>query len=284
MPTFTPTGHPDFIPTNSTPIPVPVGQSLNVPVGTWGPITLTVTSGGAYAIAIQAHTPANIMLSDVTVQHIDYNGVVVFTEFFGAVPSGGVGSLFLNLAAPTLIRGNIYGSQLKISGQVANTAYVQTLFTALSPGASAADIFFYTLPNGIGDPDPKLSNGGATLPNFANPTPGNILASFVSFAAAFGTNTGHVCCVPYTGPAVLHLQQQGVSTTPINLRCILQGWTVAGGATIPIWQQTYATTAIVVGEDFDVVIPACLTTIEINNTDGAQNATVNCNLTGNRAA
>lgn len=283
-PTFTPTGHPDFIPTNSTPIPVPVGQELNIPPGSFGPITIDVTSGGAYAIAVNAHTQADILMTDISVEHVDVNGNVVFTDFFGAVVDGAQDSPIFALNGPTFLRGNIYGAQLVISGFVAASAFINAVLGGSGLVASNADLYFYALPNGLGDPEPKMSNGSAKLLTAAPAAPGNMLASLVSQAVAFGNSSVILPLVPYAGPATLFLQQQGVSTTPTNLRLVLQGWTVQSGSGAAVWEQTYATTAAVVGEVFDITLPACLVTAKVNNVDAAQNATVNMNITGVKTA
>jgi hypothetical protein len=82
------TGHPDWIPTNSSPIPVLAAELGTFPAGTWGPITIPCTSGGAYMLTVASAIAADFTLTDVTVQHYDFAGNLVFTDFYGAVPSG----------------------------------------------------------------------------------------------------------------------------------------------------------------------------------------------------
>jgi hypothetical protein len=284
MPTFTPTGHPDFIPTNSTPIPVPIGQELAIPAGSFGPITIDVTSGGAYAIAVAAVTPADVLMADIYVEHVDLNGNAIFTEAYGAVMVGSGASTQLELSEPTFLRGNIYGSQLVISGRVAASAFINAVLGDAGLVASEANLYFYALPNGLGDPEPKMSNGSGQLGTIGGLAPGNMLVSLVSESVADGASSLIYPLIPYSGDATLFLQQQGVSTTPTNLRLVLQGWTVTNGSASPVWEQTYATAAALIGEVFDIDLPACLVTVKVNNVDGAQTASVNMNVTGSKTA
>jgi hypothetical protein len=284
MPTFQPTGHPDFLATSSTPIPVLVAQETGLAAGAWGPFTVDVTSGGAYELAVFPATSGDSGCTDITVEHMDTAGNVVYTDFFGAVLCGvNAGALIgITMSGPTVIRGNLQGSQLVISGVTGASAFVRTVTGIAGLNASAVDINVYILPIGLTDPEPRMSNGSAQLAPLGN-TPGGILASFVSVSVPFTSNVV-TAVVPYSGPAVIHLRQTGVTTTPTNLRLLMQGFTVGNGATTPVWQLNYATAAALLGYEYDANIPACLCTFAIFNQDAAQNATVVANLTAAKTA
>jgi hypothetical protein len=284
MPTFQPTGHPDFLATSSTPIPVLVAEETGLAAGAWGPFTVNVSSGGAYELAVFPAVSGDSGCTDITVQHMDTAGNLVYTDFFGAVLCGvNSGALSgITMTAPTVIRGNLQGSQLVISGVTGASAFIRTVTGIVGLNSSAVNINVYILPIGLTDPEPRMCNGSAQLLPLGS-TPGGILASLVSATVAFGGNVA-TAIVPYSGPAVIHLRQTGVVATPTNLRLIMQGFTVGNGSGTPVWQLNYATQAPVIGYEFDADIPACLCTFAIFNQDGAQTATVTANLTAAKTA
>jgi hypothetical protein len=281
---FIPTGHPDFIQTSGTPIPVLTEKVTGLGVGTWSISDISVSSGGAYALTLFSSAFGDIACTDITVQHIDLSGTVVYTDFFGGVLASidATVPFPLKMPGPTMVRGNIYGNLLRITGQVANSAFLNGLPGIGGNTACSLNMNIYVLPAGLGDPDPRMSNGTGLVAAGIN-LPGAALMTLVAFGQIPGS-VNFVPCVPYTGPSVFQFRQSGVTTTPTNARLVLEGFTVAGGAAAPVWQQNYATTAALVGNNVDVDVPACLLFVSLVNNDGVQGCTWNINLTASRTA
>jgi hypothetical protein len=277
------TGHPDFIPYGSTPVAVLVAQDLNVGTGAWTMPDISVTSGGAYLIAIGAHTLANVVISDVTVQHVDVNGLVIYSDFFGAVMNGNGIPAQLTLPNPTILRGNIYGSVLRISGLVATSAQINGIMGVAGLVASNLDVNVYIIPINLSDPDPRMSNGGANFGGATGISPGSLLQVYNGTVIPFGTNTGINPIIPYSGPAKLCLRYSGALATGVSLRITLNGWAISNYPN-SIFSMNFSGAAQFVGEEFDINIPSCLVTTLIGNADPAVNATVNCTLVADRTA
>ena len=283
MTTPTYVGHPDWQPSNSTPISVLIAEETGIAVGAWGPYTVNVSSSGAYNLSIQAVTQADVLLTDVTIKHLDIAGNTVHSDFFGAVMNGSGLSPGLQLPAPTILRGNIYGSQLVISGKIATSAQCNSILNTSGLVASVLDWYLYVLPNGLGDPEPRINSGLAELGSFTYSTPGGLLVSEIALAVALGTTSASFPLVPYSGPAALYLFESGLSTTPLNAQFHLNGYTVGGG-NVPIYSQTYRTPADVTPYVFNIDLPQCLTILTIQNSDGAQALTATCNIIADKSA
>ncbi|MGH7239874.1 MAG: hypothetical protein ACREHG_07385, partial [Candidatus Saccharimonadales bacterium] len=236
---LTNTGHPDFQATSGTPVPVLVATIGPFAAGaSWGPFTLDVLAGGAYIMEVTPTTVADVMFTDVTVQHLDPQNNVVFEDFYGAVPGGTQAAPNMDLPQPTMIRGNVYGSQLKISGQCGNAAFANAVCSAGGLTASGGSIAVYIIPNGLSDPDPKMSNGSIILPGITGSAPGSLLAVLDFAGLVAGASTQQFVVAPYSGEALLYIRQKGLTTTPANAQWTLQGFTVANGVN-PAYQAIY---------------------------------------------
>lgn len=263
-------GHPDFDNNVSCPVPEFAGNVISVGGGaTWGPIAIQMPAGGAYLLAVTALNAANVAATDITVQHYDTFGNLVYTDFFGAVPSGTWGVLLNMSNGPTLVRGNLYGSTIKISGQTATSADINGWLGSSGLVSSGVKIVAYSLPLVTADPEPKIFNGSALIGAFGGATPGGLLATFDSETLTPGTNSADTPLVPYSGPAVLSFESTGISTSPGNARFILLGYTVANGVT-SVYQMRHLSAASGVMAVFPIDLPACLSIIQLINADGAQ--------------
>jgi hypothetical protein len=271
---FTLTGHPDWQPTYNVPIPVLVGAETGLAPGTWGPYTIPVSSGGSYMLSLSAVTADEIGFTDVTVQHLDVNGAVVYTDFFGAIMVGGGTTQETNLTGPTLIRGNIWGPTLKISGQVAASAFLNSVLS--SSGFVATDISFniYVFPLGLSDPEPKVSCGNATLLGGLITAPGGLLASYNSATLTEGTNSAAAALIPYAGPASITFSFGG-GVTPANCEIAINQFRVVDGTGIEA-RLAWFPAALTVGYTFDFNVPACLNVLTVSNLSAS--ATLNYNL------
>lgn len=276
------TGHPDWIPTSSTPIPVLAAEIGTFPAGTWGPEPVYVTSGGAYMITVAPAVAADYVITDITVQHYDFAGNLVFTDFYGAVIAGAAGSVLTGFAGPTVLRGNVYGSLLKISGQVATSAYLNAIAGQTLLVASNAVVNMYILPSTIGDPEPKMSNGSGYVDVTTRPVPGNLLLFFDN-ANVSASDSELNFCIPYSGPCVLNYDVSGAASVPSDFLIQLIYYTVVNGSggyhTIPIQP-----TAVNTGYQMDLNMPACLCICKIVNNNGAQSETFNVSIIGQKSA
>jgi hypothetical protein len=232
-------------------------------------------------IALSAVTAGELGLTDITVQHYDYLGNLVWTDFFGAVVCGTTTALSISLPGPTIIRGNIYGTVIKISGQVGNSGFLNGVFGTAGFTASSVSYKLYVLPGSNGDPDPKISNGTAVLNPPNATTPGGLLAYFINETLAGGQSTTINCMVPYTGPAVLNLQAQSATATAANVLVLIAHWSVVNTAS-QISRMVFEPTALSQGEAFSINLPACLNTIEVTNTNATQGFTINIEVIANR--
>jgi hypothetical protein len=277
-------GHPDFVPTQSSPIPTYIASlGTFAPGASWGPISVSPPSGGAYAISVAALTGTNIAFTDITVKHLDFSGNVVWEDFFGAVMNGSGYAGNLQLPQPTFVRGNVYGATLQVSGTAALSAFVNGIISGSGYTASSVVLKMYILPNGLSDPDPKLSNGSALLNSLTGSTPGNLLCVNNITTLTDGTATARLILVPYSGAAVLSLRQAGVTTTPANVVGFVQGYTVANGTT-PVYSLDFATQASALGYCFSINLAACVHTWIVENNDGAQTANLTSSIVGVKSA
>lgn len=253
---------------NGTPMPVLCEQFGPFPAGTWGPITISTTSGGAYALALTCNTTGDIVLSDVGVEHYDAAGNLVWTDFFGAVIAGNTNNSVFNALNPTILRGNIYGPTIKVVGIVASSAYVNTVLGTSGQFAGSLLINAYVLPGGLGDPDPKMSNGSFGSPLVTGFLPGNFLAGFNAVNLAGATNSPVVPLSPYTGPAYMMIRNTTGSATPNDAQMPLKFYTVANGTT-PFQNDIYEATTPNFPFAFNINIPACLATWQCQNINAA---------------
>lgn len=276
-------GHPDFIPTSSTPVPVLLEDMGSFGVGSFSVGPFIVTGGGAYAISVINATSSDFTATDITVKHFDVAENLVATDFFGAVLAGNTltGIPFLN--GPTVVRGNIYGASMTISGDVAAATWLNTITGLSGLTASPAKLRLYIFPNSLADPEPRISNGTAANTSTGNAIPGTILAQANGLSLGPGVTSAINVLVPYQGPAVFSLRESGVTTTPTNLRAEINHYTVING-TSPCAQQLFAATANIVSLIASINLPSCLSAITWFNTDGAQTCTVVSTIIADKTA
>jgi hypothetical protein len=278
-----PTGHPDWISANSAPIPVLVDQILGQAPGGYGPFTIDCTSGGAYILAVSAQFPAELSMVDVTVEHFDVAGNLVYTDIFGAVPVGGTGTTVISLPGPTILRGNIYGSSIVISGAVASSAYLTAVTGVGGLTASNIDISVYILPTGLSDPEPKMCNGSVILAGYTAPTPGGLLQGVSGKVIPISSNSGPLLCAPYSGPATLIYEVSGAAAIISDFVIQLLFYTVAGGSGSYL-QIPIVPTAVNITYALDIDLPASGTFLKLINNNAANTETFNVSLIAQASA
>jgi hypothetical protein len=283
MNTFTPTGHPDWMAANSTPIPVLLGTSGVLGGGTFGPNPVQISSGGAYMIAVSATVAGQVGFTDVTVTHLDVNGTAVWVDFYGAVMVGSGTLLQVNMPGPTILRGNLYGASLSISGQVGTSAYLNAVLDVAGFTASPIRYSVYALPNGIGDPDPKVSNGSALIGALTGATPAGLLMTMQSILLPSGGGFINQQLVPYSGPTSFGFQVGPGIASPSDCIALIQSYTVANGAAA-VSRYVIEPTALNQGEVFSINLPASLNIATIKNNDPANNVTINATVVAQNTA
>lgn len=283
MPTPRLIGHPDFLPVNGVPMPVLCEQFGPFPAGSWGPVTINTTSGGTWLLALTCNTTGDIVLSDVTVTHYDAAGNVVFTDSFGAVIAGNTNNTVFAALEPTVLRGNIYGPTITISGIVASSAYVNTVLGSSGQFAGELLINAYTLPAGLGDPDPKMSNGSFQVSTITGNYPGNFLAGFSALNLAGATSGVVTPLSPYTGPAYMMIRNTTGSAVPNDAQMPLKFYTVANGTT-PFQNDIYEASTANFPYAFNLNIPACLATWQCVNVNAATAVVFYGSIVGAKAA
>lgn len=276
-------GHPDFLPVNGVPMPILCEQFGPLPVGAWGPETLSTTSGGSYLLALTSNNSSDIVVTDVTVQQYDAAGNLVFTDFFGAVIAGNYSGTTFGAVDPTVIRGNIYGPTIKISGQVATAAFSDTVFGLSGLTAGSLLVNAYTLPAGLSDPDPKLSNGNFTITTADTVYPGNFLCGFSALTLAGATNGLIQPLSPYSGPAYMMIRNTTGSAVPNDAQMPLKFYTVQAGST-PFQSDIYEAITGNFPYAFNLNLPACLATWQCQNINAATNVTFYGSIVAARAA
>lgn len=253
-------------------------EVLNNTAGAWGPFTTALPACGSYLIAITTTTLADPSCSDFTVSHLDASGNVVHQDFFGAVPGGAwPGSGFigfpLTMTGPVLLRGNIYGTTIQISGNKAAAAFANAITGSAGLTMSGFTYRLYTLPYNVPDTMPKMSTGSASLATSNGLGPGNLLQAYVAqpFAAAGSVES---VVTPYAGPAKLFARHATAGGT-----VQLLGYSVASGAANKVWTAVFDI-AVGAGGDvtvFPVALPACLVVL-FNSITAA--GTTNVSLVG----
>jgi hypothetical protein len=278
------TGHPDWIPTQSTPVPIILAYIFDEPAGNWGPVSFDVTGGGAYLITLQNAVGGEVGLTDVTVTHADIDGVTTQVDFYGAVMYGSNSGVATELNSPTVLRGNIYGATITLQGQIATSAYVNAVFGKSGLVASPMQLGLYLLPSGIGDPDPKMSCGSAELNSSGDVTPGSLLYTLANASITHGTGVGPTPMVPFSGPALLQFDVGGLTTTPTNCQIIFAYYTVAGGSGAALYSQNIHVGAASVINLLPYNFPPMLCMITVNNQDSAQALSFNGSIVSSKLA
>lgn len=178
---------------------------------TFGPTIYSFPFGAAYMLVCNANTPTNACWADIRIQHLDTSGNVVYEEDY----SVGIGSL--GNFSPVIIRGNLEGNRLQISGTVATGAQINALPFGNGPFTGTGLILgVYSLAQAITPATPKI------IPS--NTTSG-ILQSFQALNLAAGTSSIVVPAFAYMGRVKWHT----FSANPGNARASCQFFTVANG-------------------------------------------------------
>ena len=277
-------GHPDFL-EHVAPAPPAFVQALGPfgAGGAWGPVNVPMPSGGSYHIAIFPSDTTRFACTDIVVSHLDSRGIPTFQDFYGGVLCGnGLAGLQGNCNA-AVVRGNIYGNTLQISGTLASSAYLNAVIPGHAFTAAGASLNVYATPFALSDPQPKVTAAAADVNSFLQLTPQSQLAVINAAVVNFGTTLGPLPLLIYSGPATIDIEQEGVAAGA-NMLLTVNGFTVGGGSGNVISPRRYKPLPNGVTQLFPVNLQSLLYVYSVLNSDGAQNATVSMSLAAGKAA
>ena len=256
----------------------PFGGAVN-----WGPVNVTVPSGGSYHLALFPAVSTQFCCTDILVSHLDSRGIPTWQDFFGGVlfGNGNAGVEGNNNAA--ICRGNLYGNTLQISGQSASSAFLNAVIPPGGFTAAGLAINVYSTPFALADPQPKVTVARANINSFLSVTPQTVLAQMNDLAVAAATSTAVEPMLSYAGPAVLELMQAGIAAAG-NAQLFMAEYTVANGSGAPWARRRVRGLANGQYTVFPLNLGPLLRTYQFINADPANAATVDMMLTGGRAA
>lgn len=277
-------GHPDFLAAVS-PSPPQFIQALGPfgAGGNWGPINVQVPSGGSYHLAIFPTDSAKFVCTDVVISHLDSRGIPTWQDFFGGVLVGNALGGLQGNANAGVVRGNIYGSTLQISGTAADSTFLNTVIPGHAFVATGLSVNVYTTPFALADPQPHVAAARANVNSFLSVTPQGLLAVMNAAVVAHATSSPFVPVLAFAGPATLEIEQEGV-TTGGNVLMNINGYTVSGGAANVINPRRYKPIPPSQNLSFGLQLQPLLHVYSVTNNDGALDATVLMSLTAAKAA
>ena len=277
-------GHPDFL-EHVAPAPPAFVQALG-PFGAgaaWGPVSVLMPSGGSYHLTIFPTTSTEFACTDIVISHLDARGIPVYQDFYGGVLCGnGLAGLQGNANA-AVVRGNIYGNTLQISGTLASSAYLNAVIPGHAFTAAGISINVYATPFALADPQPKVTAAAADVNSFLQLTPQSQIAIVNAASVVHATTLGPLPFLAYSGPATIEITQEGV-TTAGNMALIVNGYTVGGGSGSIVSPRRYKPLPNLTTSIFKPDLQSLLYAYSIVNTDAAQDSTVYMTVAGSKAA
>lgn len=236
----------------------------------WGPINVTLPNGGAYAITVSA--AANIGGTDITIDHLDINGTIVYEEFFGAVATSGFG-----VGTPTTVRGNVQGVSLRIKGQVCPIAFF-TNISGIVGSAQPVTLNVYSLPFALANDVPKVISAGF---NQVATSAAGLILSVDGVAVASGVTTQAPLMQPYAGPVTVSFRVATPLTVAANGRLNLAFWSAAQfiNAGTALGTVRFMTTGAFVEDQSTYNLPCAYCNAALANTDPSLTGTFFAHIT-----
>lgn len=170
-----------------SPIPAVVAAPVQVAtVGNpFGPISYTFPIGGAYQLVMQANNPNSACMVDLVINHLDTLGNVVYTEDY-TVGLGALGNF-----SQVIVRGNLEGKTLQISGQLATGAQINAYNFIGGPYVGTGLVMgVYSLGQSLSPPTPKIIPSNTTA---------GILGAFQATSLGAGLSSGLLPLFSYMG-------------------------------------------------------------------------------------
>lgn len=210
----------------------------------FGPFDVSFPFGGSYEIACD-NLGINSQIADITVKHLDQNDVNIYTENY-TVAVGAVGN-----NNPVIVRGNLQGSKLRITGLTCTSAYMNALGLITGPfTAGNLNLTVYATSLQIAETRPKMAPSNVQ---------GGILQEIEGVALLAGASQGPVQMPSYAGRAIMDVFSPGTLA-----RGTIQGFKVTTGATP---QFTFRLNQIGTGstQTTEIIIPQFFCTLlELN--------------------
>lgn len=249
----------------NTNLPASVGSVPAFNANTsWGPFTFNMAGAAAYTIALTPNVMANSAATDITVQHLDASGNLILQEFFGAIPCGTW--IPAGTSAVTLVRGNLYGTSIRISGQSASQAFVNAL-SPLAETVTGLSINVSSLPHELAAGAQKL------VPSYAGAQ--NLVQGQLWYSGPLGINCpgGSTLNQGFLGitegPVITTFRYTGSLTAVTNARLIFSFYSVAAGSAQPVSIMRPMNTLAGL-ETFTLMnFPGALCRIDYANTDAS---------------
>lgn len=278
------TDFPDFAPAVS---PAPVTfLAAKGPFGAgaaWGPFTVNVPSGGSYHLAIFPANTNQFVCTDIVVSHLDSRGIPTMQDFFGGVLAGNALPGLQGNCNAAVVRGNLYGNALQISGTAAASAFLNAVVPGHAFTATGLLMNIYSTPFSLADPQPHVSSAASDVNSFLSTTPQGLLAVINAGPVAAGGVIGPFPVLAHAGPVTLEIEQEGV-TTGTNMLLTLNAYSVANGSANIISPRRYKPLTNLTTQVFQTQLTPLLHVYEVLNNDGAQSSTVYMSLTAAKAA
>lgn len=278
-------GHPDFLPAVSpSPPQFITGPGPFAAGTTFGPVLAAMPSGGSYLIDLFPTTEASFCIVDITINHLDQRNFPSYQDFYGGVIignglPGGAGN-----CQAAVLRGNVYGPTLQISGQVASSAFLNAVIPGHAFVASALNrVNVYSTPFGMTDPQPKVTATAAAVQVGTGLSPQGLLATMPDVGVGVSTTTPAVPVLAYTGPAILDIVQAFIAS-PGNAIFTINSWTVANGSAAPIAIRRYPGLSNGNPFQFQLDLVPQLHTYTFQNADPANAAIVWASIHAGKAA
>lgn len=251
--------------------------------GSWGPVNISVPSGGSYHLALFPSVSTEFMCTDVLVSHLDSRGIPTYQDFFGGVLAGNATGGVAGNANAAVCRGNLYGNTLQVSGTTCTTAFLNAVLPAGGFTAAGLLMNVYSTPFALADPQPKVTVARANIGSFLSTTPQNVIAQINDLSVAAASSTTVEPILAYAGPAVLEITQTGIAA-PANAQLYIAEYTVVNGSGSP-WARRRVK-GLTTGQyyAFPLNLGPLLRTHQFINADPANASIVDMILTGGRSA
>lgn len=276
--------YPDFTPAVS-PLPATYVTTLGpfAAGASWGPVAVQLPAGGSYHLTLRPTVLSNYCCTDMFVGHFDTRGVASYQDYYGGVLFGqGGGGSFASCGA-AIIRGNLYGVSLQLSGSTCATAFLNAVMPSGGFTATGFSIDVYVTPFALPDPQPKVTVTSPNLHSFVSDTPQTALGVMNDTAVAASSTTFAEPVMAYAGPAVLEITQTGIAAAA-NAQLLISEYTVANGSATPWARRRVKGLASGQYAVFPLSLAPLLRTFAFVNADPANAATVDMLLTGVHAA
>lgn len=277
-------GHPDFL-EHVAPAPPTFLQALGPfgAGGNWGPVNVLVPSGGSYHLAIFPTLSTEFCCTDVTISHLDSRGIPTWQDFFGGVLVGNALAGFSGNCNAAIVRGNIYGNTLQISGTAASSAFLNAVVPGHAFTAAGLSVNVYTTPFALADPQPHVAAAAADVNSFTSITPQSVLFAGNALAIPHASSSALLPVLAYAGPVTMELTQLG-NIAAGNILATLTGYTVAGGSGNPIVTRRYQPLPNGATQLFQVQLAPMLHTFQITNNDPAVDSSTYLAMLAGKAA